>query len=101
MYNDGDPFQLVIKLYFDIAPKACKNFLKLCEGHINNEGNYLTFRKTQVLRFKKNGFVQMGFSKPGVSIFGSYFEDESFAIKHNKPGIIGYCNKGIPHTNSN
>ena len=43
----------------------------------------------------------MGFSKPGVSIFGSYFEDESFAIKHNKPGIIGYCNKGIPHTNSN
>lgn len=42
----------------------------------------------------------MGYSRPGVSIYNSYFENESFAVQHDKPGIIGYCNKGIPHSNS-
>jgi len=90
---------LVIELYTKIVPKACENFLKLCEG-VLNEGIYLTFRDTQALRFKKNGFIQMGFSKPGISIYNGYFEDESFAVAHDKPGIIGYCNRGAPHSNS-
>lgn len=91
----------MIELYTKIAPKACENFLKLCEGCISNEGNYLTLRNTNILRFKKNGFIQFGFPKPGTSIFrNGYFEDESFAITHDYPGILGCCNTGSAHTNS-
>ncbi|KAL4484943.1 hypothetical protein ABPG74_020120 [Tetrahymena malaccensis] len=100
LYNNGEPFKIIIELYTKIAPKACENFIKLCEGFISNEGNYLTFRNTQALRIKKNGYIQMGYAKPGVSIYNGYFEDESFAIQHDKPGIIGYCNRGVPHSNS-
>lgn len=53
------------------------------------------------MRIKKNGFIQLGFAKPGVSIFPSgYFEDESFAVTHDFPGILGCCNRGTPHSNS-
>lgn len=46
LYYDGEPFKLIIELYTKIAPKACENFMKLCEGFISNEGTYLTFRNT-------------------------------------------------------
>jgi len=36
-----------------------------------------------------------------VSIYGRYFEDESFAIAHDKPGIVGMSNLGRPNTNGN
>ena len=32
------------------------------------------------------------------SIYGGLFEDESFAVKHNKRGIVGMANNGR-HTN--
>ena len=35
----------------------------------------------------------------GYSIYGRYFEDESFVIKHNEPGIIGMANMDVPHSN--
>lgn len=57
VYNNGGTFKIIIELYTKIAPKACENFIKLCEGYINNEGNYLTFRNTSALRIKKNGFI--------------------------------------------
>ncbi len=53
------------------------------------------------MRIKKNGFIQFGSKQPGTSTYGGYFEDESFSIKHNVPGILGYCNKGVAHSNSN
>ena len=35
----------------------------------------------------------------GESIFGETFEDETFAIPHNRRGILGMANKGR-HTNA-
>lgn len=37
--------------------------------------------------------------KGGESIYGKYFEDETKAIKHDHPGILGMANKGSRHTN--
>lgn len=35
-----------------------------------------------------------------MSSFGGYFEDESYAIKHDSEGILGFANDGFQHTNT-
>lgn len=36
----------------------------------------------------------------GESIYGTYFEDENFKLKHTTSGLLGMVNEGQPNTNS-
>lgn len=36
----------------------------------------------------------------GESIYGPYFDDENFILKHNSAGLLSMVNEGKPHTNS-
>lgn len=36
----------------------------------------------------------------GESIYGSYFEDENFQLKHTSLGLLSMVNEGKPNTNS-
>lgn len=36
----------------------------------------------------------------GESIYGPYFNDENFALKHMSAGLLSMVNEGRPHTNS-
>ena len=33
------------------------------------------------------------------SIFGGLFEDESFQLRHDRTGVVGYAHAGRPHSN--
>jgi len=36
----------------------------------------------------------------GESIYGPYFDDENFTLKHNSAGLLSMVNEGRPNTNS-
>ncbi|KAL4482757.1 hypothetical protein ABPG72_022317 [Tetrahymena utriculariae] len=97
-------FRIIIQLNSKIMPKTCLNFYQLCQGNFkNSKGQRLTYKNTLFHAIQKNAFIQGGaFSEfdKDESIFGSTFEDENYAIKHDQPGIIGMANQGLPHTNA-
>ncbi|XP_068135547.1 probable inactive peptidyl-prolyl cis-trans isomerase-like 6 [Hyperolius riggenbachi] len=97
--------RLLFELFSDMCPKTCKNFQDLCSGESGNSpsGIKLHYKGSPFHRIVKNGWIQggdivSGKGNGGESIFGGTFEDENFAVPHNKRGILGMANKGH-HTN--
>ncbi|KAK3098704.1 hypothetical protein FSP39_022239 [Pinctada imbricata] len=104
--GDEPAGKLVIELFNDLVPKTCENFKALCTGEKGStpETDYkLHFLNSLFHRIVRNGWIQggdiyHGRGNGGESIHGYVFEDENFAVKHNKRGIVGMANKGR-HTN--
>ena len=91
---------LMVELFTDLAPKTCANFKAFIEGHPTLAGKY---SGCPIHRIVKDGWIQTGDVVDGtgkgcVSIYGKQFADETFAVKHDKPGILAMANSG-PHTN--
>lgn len=101
------PQKVLFELFTDIAPDSCENFRKLCGGTFTNQkGEKLTYKNTEFHRIVKGAFVQggdlskLGITKLGQSIFDGYFPDETFEMKHNQVGLLGYCKKsGLKYSN--
>lgn len=101
------PQRVIFQLFTDIAPDSCENFRKLCAGSFTNKkGEKLTYKNTEFHRIVQGAFVQggdlskLGISKAGQSIFDGYFPDETFEVKHDAVGLLGYCKKnGLKYTN--
>ena len=87
--------RIEIELYQDIVPRTVNNFMAL----INGTKGY-SYNKCLVHRIIPGFMVQMGDyergdGSGGQSIYGKYFEDESFELKHNEPGLLSMANCGI------
>ena len=90
--NQGD---IELKLFPDIAPKACENFIGLVE-----KGYYdgITFHRV-IKNFMIQGGDPTGTGRGGESLWGMPFEDEvSPDVKFDKPGLLAMANAG-PNTN--
>lgn len=84
-----------VKLFPDIAPKACENLIKLAEKHY--------YDGTVFHRVIKNFMVQGGdptaTGMGGESVWGEDFADEfSDKIQFDRPGLLAMANRG-PRTN--
>jgi len=84
-----------IKLFPQVAPKACENFITLVKQHYYDG---IIFH-----RVIKNFMIQTGdptgTGAGGTSCFGKPFEDEVQAdVTFNKPGLVAMANAG-PSTN--
>ncbi|KAM4633455.1 putative inactive peptidyl-prolyl cis-trans isomerase-like 6 [Polymixia lowei] len=98
--------RLLFELFSDVCPKTSKNFQALCTGEqgLSQSGLMLCYKGSVFHRVVPNGWVQGGDISPagkgngGESIYGPTFEDESFAVSHNRRGILGMANQG-PHSN--
>mgnify|MGYP000999953534 CR=1 FL=1 len=101
---DGSPIgTIVIGLYGDFVPATVKNFRAICTG----EKGISKFRQ---VRLNYNGstirsrgeYIQGG--EIGIpydaSIYGEFFKDENFVIKHDSPFIVSMANKGRKDTNA-
>ena len=89
--------KIEIKLFPDVAPKACENFTKLVEkGYYNG----IIFH-----RVIKDFMIQCGdptgTGRGGESIWGKPFEDEFKSdVTFDRPGILAMANAGPKTTGS-
>ncbi|XP_048190654.1 NK-tumor recognition protein isoform X2 [Perognathus longimembris pacificus] len=98
--------RIMFQLFSDICPKTCKNFLCLCSGEKGRgktTGKKLCYKGSTFHRVVKNFMIQGGdFSegngKGGESIYGGYFKDENFILKHDRAFLLSMANRG-KHTN--
>jgi peptidylprolyl isomerase len=84
-----------IKLMYDVAPRACENFVKLTE-----KGYYdgIIFHRV-IKNFMIQGGDPTGTGRGGSSIWGEPFEDElSPNVTFNRVGLVAMANAG-PNTN--
>uniref|UniRef100_A0A8C6W0F3 peptidylprolyl isomerase n=1 Tax=Nothobranchius furzeri TaxID=105023 RepID=A0A8C6W0F3_NOTFU len=94
--------RVVVELFSDICPKTCENFRCLCTGEKGlGKGTQkpLHYKGCLFHRIVKDFMIQGGdFSegngRGGESIYGGFFEDESFTIKHNKEYLLSMANRG-------
>uniref|UniRef100_A0AAQ6AA88 peptidylprolyl isomerase n=1 Tax=Amphiprion ocellaris TaxID=80972 RepID=A0AAQ6AA88_AMPOC len=94
--------RVVVELFADICPKTCENFRCLCTGEKGiGKGTQkpLHYKGCLFHRVVKDFMIQGGdFSegngRGGESIYGGFFEDESFAVKHNKEYLLSMANRG-------
>lgn len=84
-----------LKLFPDIAPKACENFIRLAEkGYYNG----IIFHRV-IKRFMIQGGDPIGTGRGGESIWGKPFEDEvTEKVNFNRRGLLAMANAG-PNTN--
>ncbi|XP_057975282.1 peptidyl-prolyl cis-trans isomerase CYP65 [Malania oleifera] len=86
---------LNIELHCDITPRACENFITLCErGYYNG----IAFHRN-IRNFMIQGGDPTGTGRGGESIWGKPFKDElNSKLLHSGRGVVSMANSG-PHTN--
>ncbi|KAM7537125.1 hypothetical protein Aperf_G00000076613 [Anoplocephala perfoliata] len=86
---------IVIELYWEHAPRTCKNFAELAKREYYNG---VPFHRV-IRDFMIQGGDPTGTGRGGASIYGRFFEDEIHPdLKHTGAGIISMANSG-PNTN--
>lgn len=96
--------RIVFELFADVVPRTAENFRALCTGEkgVGQSGKPLHFKGSPFHRIipafmcQGGDFTRMN-GTGGESIYGSRFEDESFAGKagiHAGPGILSMANAG-------
>lgn len=91
--------RIVIELRRDICPRTCENFRALCTGEKGLCYRGSKFHKVIKLCHAQGGDITKYNGTSGESIYGKFFEDENFALKH-EPGVVSMANFGKPNTNN-
>ncbi|XP_061777272.1 NK-tumor recognition protein isoform X1 [Nerophis ophidion] len=94
--------RIVFQLFSDVCPKTSKNFLSLCTGEKGTgkvAGKKLCYKGSTFHRVVKNFMIQGGDftdgnGRGGESIYGGYFEDENFTLKHDRAFLLSMANRG-------
>eukprot|EP00933_Yihiella_yeosuensis_P083074 TRINITY_DN97172_c0_g1_i1.p1 TRINITY_DN97172_c0_g1~~TRINITY_DN97172_c0_g1_i1.p1 ORF type:complete len:178 (-),score=25.25 TRINITY_DN97172_c0_g1_i1:66-599(-) len=100
----GKPLGVVeFKLFDEVVPKTARNFRELCKGSKVINGKPLHYKNSTFHRVIPQFMIQGGdFTNHngtgGISIYGSKFPDENFALKHDRPFLLSMANAG-PGTN--
>lgn len=97
--------RIVFELFENVVPKTTENFRRLALGDVKNtSGKSLSYKSSLIHKIIPGLLIQGGDvttnnGTGGESIYGKTFADESFAVSHDKEGILSMVNNG-PNTNS-
>jgi ankyrin repeat protein/cyclophilin family peptidyl-prolyl cis-trans isomerase/FKBP-type peptidyl-prolyl cis-trans isomerase len=96
--------RVVIELFADAVPRTADNFRALCTGeagackfHFGNPPLHLKGSRMHRIvpgQIVQGGDITYGDGRGGESIYGKTFEDESFAIPHDRKGLLSMANSG-------
>lgn len=95
MIDDHPIGRMVIGLFGDVVPKTVKNFVTIATTGINGK----TYAGTPIHRIIKKFMIQGGDIENGdgtgsISIYGKYFDDENFELRHSGPFFVSMVNSG-------
>lgn len=100
--------RISLGLFGTVAPKAVENFKSLCacdKGIGSITGKPLCYKNSPIHRVVtdfglQGGDFSHGDGTGGESIYSDrFFEDESFQVQHNRPGLLSMANSGSRDTN--
>jgi len=88
--------RIVIELFADVAPRTAENFRQLCTGEAGRKLHYKGCAFHRIIRdfMCQSGDITKGNGTGGMSIYGAKFDDESFAVRHTRPGLLSMANSG-------
>uniref|UniRef100_A0A7S2DPX7 Peptidyl-prolyl cis-trans isomerase n=1 Tax=Octactis speculum TaxID=3111310 RepID=A0A7S2DPX7_9STRA len=95
--------RIKMELFADECPKTAENFRQFCTGEFRRANHPVGYKGSPFHRIIREFMIQAGdFLKQDgtgrISIYGEKFEDESFSLRHNEPGLLSMANSG-PNTN--
>ncbi|CAG7678300.1 unnamed protein product [Allacma fusca] len=88
-----------IALFGKAVPNTVRNFKTICTDGIGSK-TYIGCRFHRIIKdfMIQGGDIVSGDGTGSTSVFGIYFDDENFHIKHTGPGFVSMANSG-PNTN--
>ena len=91
--------RIKLELFREIAPRTVENFRQLACGEYRPKLFPLGYKGSTFHRVMKGFMIQGGDFVKGdgtgsESIYGTRFDDESFAVKHDQPGMLSMANNG-------
>jgi len=97
---DGKPAgRIECELFSDAVPRTAENFRQLCTGErgqgalgANMHFKNCPFHKIIPNLVIQGGDIVKGDGTSGESIYGDHFDDESFDLKHDAPGLLSMAN---------
>ncbi len=95
--------RIKMELFKDAVPRTAENFRQFCTGEFQRNGVPIGYKGCTFHRVIKGFMIQGGDFRNGngtgkISIYGDFFEDEDFSIKHSGPGLLSMANSG-PNSN--
>ncbi|RLU20038.1 hypothetical protein DMN91_006644 [Ooceraea biroi] len=95
MIDNHPAGRIVIGLFGEIAPKTVKNFITLATTGVEGK-TYIGTRFHKVIKkyLIQAGDVEKTDGYGSISIYGKYFEDETFEVKHTVPLFVSMANIG-------
>lgn len=90
--------EIIIEIYEDVVPKTSRNFITLCKNERGKSYKNTIFHRIIPGFMIQGGDYEFGDGRGGESIYGRYYEDENFKLKHDDIGILSCANSG-PNTN--
>ncbi|XP_071952515.1 peptidyl-prolyl cis-trans isomerase B-like [Antedon mediterranea] len=102
--DDEPAGRFVIALFGETCPVTVQNFAALARGGWRKDKN-MSYNNTIVHRVVPDFVIQMGDisngdGTGGRSIYGEYFADENFNLRHWGPGWVSMANAGTDTNNS-